>query len=346
LTVLVDSTVVTGRGTAFTTELNPGDTIIINNKSVTVAKIKDNFTLGLLSRWTAPTHLDNGPTDPGPIGFVNRCSLATPCNILVFDNASQLGQAGPFTPTLTIANTAINRPHGLTVGPAGTVYTANTGGDSVLIFNSVGALIATLGGNLSQIGQPVDVALDSSLDILYVLNRLDQEILVFEAVSSMTGPVNISPARVISPVNKGIVSSIGSDTQFTWAAAYTGETADGKSYGREGAVFSETFFDFFLSGRINVTNGSTTVTGSGTLFNTQLTVGDTIQVGTSLFTKPTGLFLDPANDLLYVTDQRANAVHIFNNASLAEGDAEHRTISGDNTGLRQPSAIVVNPNTP
>ncbi|HIL33795.1 MAG: hypothetical protein ABGX83_08455 [Nitrospira sp.] len=365
LSVQVDSSVVTGRGTSFETgpdRLFPGDIITINNKSVTVAKIKDDLTLSLVSRWTAPTHLDDPTGIPGPIGYVSKCSVtapATPCNILVFDDADLLGQGTPSPSSLSITNPALIRPHGLTVGPTGIVYVANTGGDSVLIFDNIGALKTTLAGDLTQIGRPVNVAFDATHDFLYVLNLLDQEILVFAGVSTMTGAVNISPARVISPVNKGIIASIdpNSDTQFTLTAPYTGRTATGMTYGREGDVFSETTTDFFLFGKINVTNGSTTVTGNedtfldgilvkGTLFRTQLKVGDTIQVGTSLFTRPTGLFLDTANDLLYVTDQVANAVHIFNNASLAEGDAEHRSIIGDNTGLRQPRAITVNPKTP
>ncbi|MFQ5580461.1 MAG: hypothetical protein ACE5FZ_07600 [Nitrospiria bacterium] len=347
LSVLVDSTVVAGTGTLFTAELSPGDTMTINNQSVTVAKIKDDTTLSLLSRWTAPTHLHDPTGIPGPRAFVSRCGAATPCNILVFDNADLLGQATPpSSASQTITNTAIDKPHGLTVGPTGMVYAANTGGDSVLIFNSDGTLKATLKGVLTQIGRPVDVALDPAHDFLYVLNRLDQEILVFAGVSAMTGTVNITPVRVISPFNKGVISSIESDTQFTWTAAYTGQTTTGETYGREGVTFSETFSNFFLSGTIAVTNNSTTVTGNGTKFLQELQVGDTVQVGTSLFTRPTGLYLDTANDLLYVTDQVANSVHIFNNASQAIGDAEHRTIAGDNTGLRQPSAITVNPKTP
>ncbi|MFQ5779404.1 MAG: hypothetical protein ACE5HN_01300 [Nitrospiria bacterium] len=398
LSVTNDSTVVTGTGfTDPSINLRPGDIInikdIVNKKnvSVVVAKITSDTELSLLTRWFAPTN-------PAAEGFVVRCSMATPCNVLVFD-AGLLGQgtSGPFAPLQPITNnlalTAMDRPHGITIDPTTqTIYVANTGGDavlkrgSVLIFNSDGTLKANLGGvgpDLldpsklidTEISRPVDVAVDSSRDLLYVLNRLEQEILVFEGASQLTptDPLdpskridNIAPARVISGVNGGVVDAIINDTQLTLKDDYTGPTRRGMTYSFQEATFSETFLLPFVPGTIDVTNGLKPVMGTGTTFTDfkqrleQCLLPDptkeclTIQVGESLLAQPSALFLDEANDFLYVTDRIANAVYVFFNASKADDAADpktdpdavpvHKTLMGDNTGLRLPSAIAVDLN--
>jgi len=389
LSVHVDSTVVTGTGTSFLTGLNPlkaGDILTIKSKSATVTKtvaeIKDNLTLTLLTRWTAPT-------DPLATAFVSRCSGATPCNIQVYDNADQLDQGSP-TPSQTISNAALDRPHGLTVGPGGRAYVANTGGDSILIFDQAGTLIATLDGVISRISRPVDVILDSTHQFLYVLNRLKQEILAFDLDSINTKILNpsniISPARVIFPTNTAEVLSIDSDTQMTLKADYTGDTVTGMSFALREALFSETFSVPFHLGKVSATDvkDSTTltriITGTGTKFigdrisfvdvdasgnpinkfmNRQERLVDclsssppknvpclTIQIDHNMLLKPTSLFLDVSNDIMYVTDQASHSVYIFTNASQRNGNVEIRTIGGNNTGLRQPIAITVNPKTP
>ncbi len=395
LSVINDSTVVNGTGTSFLNELNPGDIITIKKGSivetVTVAKIKDDLNLSLVFRWTAPTLLDDPADLERPRAFHSACMPTSTCNILVFDAGLLQGTGAPPNPlqpmTDNLAMTTMDRPHGLTVGPTGTIYAANTGGDSVLIFNSDGTLKATLSGVASRISRPVDVALDASRDFLYVLNRLEQEILVFESVSLLNG--NVAPDRVIFPSNMAEVLSIDSDTQMTLEADYTGTTEAGMSYAFQEAVFSETFSVPFLPGTVAATNvspptaQSRIITGTGTTFigskisfldpddldalgnpitkfmNRQERLIDcqnstppknvpclTIQLGHNMLIGPSALFLDASNDIMYVTDQVANAVYIFTDASQRDGNVEIRTIGGNNTGLHQPSAITVNPQTP
>ena len=201
----------------------------------------------------------------------NCSDSLTRCNsILVFFVAS--GLVDDSMPDLIINGPAINNPHGLTLDTqTKTLYVANTGGHSVLVFKNIEALngdltVATdaeINGIQSRINAPVGVAIDPKRDILYVLNQGAPEILVFERASTRNG--NTPPDRIIS--------------------------------------------------------------------------------GSGFMVKPSALFLDPNldpnKDLLYVADQGANAVYIFNGPSSAQGQAEHKTLTGNNTGLNQPSALFV-----
>ncbi len=54
-------------------------------------------------------------------------------------------------------------------------------------------------------------------------------------------------------------------------------------------------------------------------------------LGNNAWVKPTAIFLDAENDLLYLADPGANSVSIFTNASKAEGQ----------TGLQSPSALTL-----
>jgi DNA-binding beta-propeller fold protein YncE len=136
-----------------------------------------------------------------------NCSIlspATPCNtILVYHGADRLISFADSSPDQILSGTAINNPHGLALNTRlKTLYVANTGGNSVLVFKNVEALNrevtpdAEIGGVQSQINQPVGVAIDPERDILYVLNQGVPEILVFDSASTRNG--NIAPSRVIS----------------------------------------------------------------------------------------------------------------------------------------------------
>lgn len=128
----------------------------------------------------------------------------TQCNaILVFYVASGIDFNGNALTNQIITSPALNNPHGISLDTkTKTLYVANTGGNSVLVFKNVETLNgaatpdAEIGGVLSQINQPVGVAIDPEHDTLYVLNQGTPEILVFDAASSRNG--NAAPSRVIS----------------------------------------------------------------------------------------------------------------------------------------------------
>jgi len=125
------------------------------------------------------------------------------CNsILIFYVASGLNNDA--IPNEVLSDPAVNRPHGLTLDTkTKTLYVANTGGHSVLVFKQdkqtetlTPAPAAKIGGIQSRVNAPVGVAIDSERDILYVLNQGAPEILVFEGASTRNG--NTPPDRIIS----------------------------------------------------------------------------------------------------------------------------------------------------
>ncbi len=60
----------------------------------------------------------------------------------------------------------------------------------------------------------------------------------------------------------------------------------------------------------------------------------------TLLSGPEGIWLDKATDRLYVANQQANSIDIFENAGTANGNiAPLRTISGASTGLSLPSGL-------
>lgn len=136
-------------------------------------------------------------------GGTTNCQAQTPCNaILVFFNVSEssnLGLAGR-----VFENPALNGPRGLAFNSGNkTLYVANTGGQSVLIFRNMESYTASGEINLdAEIGpggalnRPIAVALDEGRDLLYVLNQGNNEVLVYENASALTS--GATPKRVIS----------------------------------------------------------------------------------------------------------------------------------------------------
>jgi DNA-binding beta-propeller fold protein YncE len=301
LAVTEGTSVVIGTGTAFKTELTPGDQIKIGGTSLMVSTIYSDTSFTLVSPYPEATASDlialrlprtlcspvGTPCAAGPDTKLNNpaglavdydrnrlyvsnagtdcSSTSNPCNsILVFHVAGNLSNNA--VPDQILTSAALNSPRGLALDlESKTLYVANQGGHSVLVFKKVEGLNGSvrpdveIGGGETRIVQPIGVAIDWARDILYVLNEGSSEILVFEGASSQNG--NSAPTRTLS-------------------------------------------------------------------------AGDAYQ-------SPSALFLDVEGDLLYVADKGENEVYIFRNASQAEGEVPHETIAGPNTGLNQPTALAV-----
>lgn len=121
-----------------------------------------------------------------------------PCNaILVFNNASTFTDGT--APSQTFTDTALDQPQGLTLHPVSQrLYVANTGGNSVLIYNQADTLSGTVAADviLTGFSKPSDVALDPQRNILYVLDQTAKKIFVFEGASGLTG--GESATRIIA----------------------------------------------------------------------------------------------------------------------------------------------------
>jgi DNA-binding beta-propeller fold protein YncE len=124
-------------------------------------------------------------------------------SILVFNNAATV--SGNTAPSRTISGAATTMS-----GPSGgaldmlqdRLYVANTGSNSILVFNAISvadgnlAPNRTIAGVLTGLNQPRDLYLDLAGDRLYVANAVGNSILMFDGASSVTGAT--APDRTLS----------------------------------------------------------------------------------------------------------------------------------------------------
>lgn len=248
---------------------------VINQATNTLSRFN---TASQVNVTTTKTDLSNIQLD-SPAGLLvdsseNRLYVSNAASILAFNEASTLSEGS--SPSQTITHAQLSNPRGLDLDTLGKrLYVASTGNDSILVFNVDGNAVfdAALNGSNTQLNNPLDVAIDATRNLLYVLNGGGTtEILVFEG--TLSG--NVAPTRVIR----------GGDQDATNIAGDPG--------------------------------------------------------GNNFMVSPSALFVDPTLDLLYLSDPGAEAVFFFFDASTINGRPGNiKTLSGDNTGLNQPSALFV-----
>src|SRR5215467_9275367 len=134
-------------------------------------------------------------------GTGGQLYVTTPNSILRYSNAEgSIGNVAP-TGTITGASTGLSSPRHLLVDTsANRLYVANQGGSSVLIFDNASTLTGNvaptrvISGNATKLVAPIDVALDTTNNLLYVADGTS--ILVFASASSVSG--NTPPVRNIN----------------------------------------------------------------------------------------------------------------------------------------------------
>jgi sugar lactone lactonase YvrE len=205
-----------------------------------------------------------------------------------------------------------------TPGAAGKLYVTNQNGNSILRFdNGLTASgnvtpAATIFGAGTGLAGPQFITIDAAADRLFVANANGPNVLVFDGISTRTG--NALPTRIIT----------GPAGTFTAPSDVALDKTRDLLYVADGAellVFSPAST---VSGTTPVTR-DITLTFGGAQINTQ------------------GIFLDAANDRLYVTDPAGNAIDVFDTVSTLPGGFARadRNISGTNTKLAQPGSVTL-----
>src|SRR4029077_13313167 len=113
-----------------------------------------------------------------------------------------LGGGGTPTPTPTPTSTPPPTP-GAT--PAGKLYVSNSGANSILRFDQ--ALTAsgnvppgaTISGANTTLNAPAYITLDATADRLFVSNRTNASVLIFDNISTKNG--NVAPERILAGAN-------------------------------------------------------------------------------------------------------------------------------------------------
>jgi hypothetical protein len=240
-------------------------------------------------------------------------------HVLVFSNAGTINGAAP-APVQDLSGTLFTEPGGMWLDTVNDrLYMADANANAIYIFNNVSTLNGTVipdrivWGSNTTLNYPEFIWLDERTDSLYIANFSAQSILVFNSASTING--NIAPGRTIT------------GPTITGPAGIWLDTSSDRLYVADSGGSSLLIF-----------NNASTLNGAVT--------PDRILSGTNTtFTCPYGLWLDVANDRLYVADFCSSSVDVFNSASTINGNiAPSRIIAGANTGLNYPESLWLDMN--
>ena len=282
----------------------------------------------------------------------------SPANSIVrFDNA--LTVTGNATPGATIsgASTQLSSPQYMLLdAPNNRLFVANQGASSVLIFENASAKTGnvtperTISGAATQLASPVDLALDSGRNLLYVADS--SNILAFSSASTISG--NSPPVRTIGLGFAASAIFFDGNNDRLFVADKAGNTAriyDGASL-LNGAVAANRILSgaatqlnkpaglqLDTAGRLIVSNNgapSITVYANAAIINGNVVPTAAISGSNSNLGAPTQMILNTGatGGDLHVADGQTAAVLVFTNIAGANGNiAPARNISGANTGL-------------
>lgn len=217
--------------------------------------------------------------------------------------------SGGGTPTPTPTPTPVPTPTP-TPAPTGKLYVSNDTANAILRFdnaftaNGAASPAAPVTGASTKLNSPQYVFLDAATDQLYVANSGTSSILVFSNASTMSG--NVAPSREITAVKLGGPSDVALDK--TRDLLYVVDGADILSF-------------------------ANATTANGLLTPTQ---------DLALTFAPQAIFVDAANNRMYVADPAGNQIVVFDAVSTLNGGVvASRTISGAGTQLAAPSGVLV-----
>jgi len=311
----------------------------------------------------SPRRTVGGSGGGGGGGTGGQLYVATPNSILRFSNAETSN--GNVAPTATISGSAtlISGPQHLFVDTnADRLFVANQGGRSILIFDNASTLTGNIAptrvisGNATSLAAPVDIALDTVNNLLYVADGTS--ILVFSSASSANG--NTTPVRNINmgvtiggllldaPNDQLYLSDPGDQAVDRLDGASTQDVVGivgGAIAGPDTRLSAPKGLALDAAGRIIVTNSATPV-GITIYPSAGTATGDVIPVvnitGSSTALQAPGqiaLNRSVGNGELYVLEPLGGSILVFTNVSTTTGNlAPARTLSGSNTGL-SPNAI-------
>ncbi len=194
----------------------------------------------------------------------------------------------------------------------GKIYVSNPTNNSIVRFDN--GLIATgnitpgatISGAATQLSLPQYMLADTANNRLFVANKGASSVLIFETASTKTG--NVAPERIISGAATQLISPVDVALDSGRNLLYV---ADGSN--------------------ILAFSSPSTISGNSPPVRT-ISVGFTVAA----------VFLDPANDRLFVADSAGNTVRVYDGTSLLNGAvAANRIISGAATQLNKPSGLQV-----
>lgn len=222
------------------------------------------------------------------------------------------GGGGTPTPTPSPSPTGSPTP---TPVPTGKLYVMDTNAFAIFRFDNAFTAsgnvqpAATIQGAATTIHGAGFMTLDTAHDSLYIANTQDLSIIIYDGVSTKNG--NVAPSRIIAGAATGLTFPSDVSLDKVRNLLYVADT-----------------FDVFVYASASTVNGN------------QAPVRDlTVPFAVS------GVFIDGANDRLYLADQGGNAIAVYDHAStLATGPpiTANRAVQGPtNTHLSNPGGVQV-----
>lgn len=307
VSVSQSSPIVTGEGTTrFKTELSEGDPLTIGGKTVAVSAILSDTSLMVVPPY--PGEDASGITLSKPVRSSCSPTAAPPCPDTKLNNSAGLA-VDPVQNRLYVSNSGT------------TCSTSETNPDptpcnTILVFSAADRLNNNAKPNQILSGPslngPRGLALDLDRETLYVANSGGNSILAFDlaGMEGQSGTLSLTSKVEIGGLNRPVGVALDPANDLLY-------------------VLNQGTLEILVFDRVSTLGGSVSPSPARVIS------------GKGFMAQPSSLFLDPGNDLLYVADQGANAVYIYPQASIAQGEAEHKTLAGDDTGLNAPSALFV-----
>lgn len=313
-----------------------------------------------------PTPTPTGSPTPTPTPTATGKLYVTNSNansILRFDSASSAtANATPAT-TIVGSNTTLANPAFITLdASADRLFVANSSGPSILVFDNISTKTGnaapdrTIAGGLLVV--PLDVAVDTTLDLLYVADDID--VFVYTSASTANG-TNVAPAHDIATPITGTIGGICidktndrlfvSDPSNNAVEIYdNASTLDGTATPTRIIVGATTHLATPSSlqvdglGRLIVSNSlvsgpsitiyAANVVSTGTGNINAIPVGEIKGTNTGFINLDQIAVDTTGNGTVYSVDSGAARVAAFTNLSTATGNiAPARAISGASTGL-------------
>jgi len=212
--------------------------------------------------------------------------------------------------------------------------------------------VRTIAGAATTMRSPHQIAIDSTADLLYVLNQdiVGTHILVFGPASTISG--NVAPLHTFDPSDVPLTIALDSANNRLFASSgFSIEIYDNAST-LSGAVTPNRTISGSLT-QINAPSGPLALDNAGHLIMATRSFPSTVLVFANAGTAngnvapatfaviganfPTQLALSPSGDL-YVVDGNP-ALNVYSNITTATGSlTPARTITGPNTGLDPPQS--------
>ena len=287
-------------------------------------------------------------------------------SILVFNNAGLIN--GNVFPDRTITSGALSWPWRMWLDKASDRLYIGNDNNTILVYNNAstinGAVIPsrTITGTLFT--QSSGIWLDAVHDILYMADASSNALYAFNNASTINGTV--TPDRIVWGTNTTLngprflwldalndrmyVTNYGADSilVFTGASTMNGDVAPGRAITGSTITSPAGIWLDTSSNRLYVVSSggdALLVLNNASTINGAVTPDRIVWGANTTFTAPYAIWLDTANDRIYISDFNNSSVDVFNSASTINGNiAPSRIVEGANTGFINPEPIWLDMN--